>query len=202
MRRTVCIRLARRPAAEDQRHIANVIDYTIEYRSLLVNAAWTLIEHWMEKGRPRAAKPLNSFEAWSHLVGGILECAGFAALDGNRSEAQERLSGIEMDFLQFVNVWARKYQERRIGVSELRELADQNDLLQSKIRGPAESSGRAPERDRSMGVFLSNRIEVVRDGYRIRAGFTNGARRYWLERTPARKAQDDATASFAQKENE
>ena len=87
-------------------------------------------------------------------------------------------------------------------MSELRELADQNDLLQSKIRGPAESSGRAPERDRSMGVFLSNRIEVVRDGYRIRAGFTNGARRYWLERTPARKAQDDATASFAQKENE
>jgi len=192
MRRTVCIRLATRPAAEDQRKIANVIEWTVQYRSILVSAAWTLIQHWMEKGRPRAAKPLNSFEAWSHMVGGILECAGFATLDGNRSEAQERLSGIEMDFTEFVNVWARKYQEKRVDIGALRALADENDLLQSKVRGPSENNGKAPERDRSMGMFLSSRKEIVRDGYLLRAGYTNGARRYWLERTRERKAQDEA----------
>jgi hypothetical protein len=192
MRRTVCIRLATRPVCEAQRKIANIIEWTVQFRHLLVSAAWTLINHWLEKGRPRAASPLNSFEAWSHMVGGILECAGFASLDGNRSAAQERLSGIEMDFLQFVNVWARKYQEKRIGIGDLRALADENDLLQSKIRGPAESSGKAPERDRSMGVFLASRKEVERDGYLLRGGYTNGARRYWLERTRERKAQDEA----------
>ena len=63
-------------------------------------------------------------------------------------------------------------------------------------------AGKAPERDRSMGMFLASRKEVERDGYLLRAGFTNGARRYWLERTRERKAQDEAEeklrASFSE----
>jgi hypothetical protein len=43
-----------------------------------------------------------------------------------------------------------------------------------------------------MGVFLASRKEVERDGYLLRGGYTNGARRYWLERTRERKAQDEA----------
>lgn len=196
MRRTVSIRLATRPPDEANRKIANVFDWTMKYRHLLVSAAVTLIEHWAAQGRPRATKALNSFEAWSDMVGGILECAGYAPLDGNRSEAQERLSGIEMDFVQFVNVWANRHKEQRVAVSVLRQLADDNDLLQSKIRGPGEANGKAMERDRSMGVFLASRNEVVRDGYRLRSGYTNGARRYWLEKTPERRAQEERDAKL------
>jgi hypothetical protein len=196
MRRTVCIRLATRPPAEAERKIANIIEWTVQFRHVLVSAAWTLIEHWLAKGCPRAAQPLNSFEAWSNVVGGILECAGFATLDGNRNEARERLSGIEMDFIQFVNAWASRYKEGRVEIAKLRQLADDNDVLQSKVRGPAEQNGKAPERDRSMGVFLASRNEVVRDGYRLRMGYTNGARRYWLEKTKERLAQEEADAKM------
>ena len=50
-----------------------------EHRGELIGAALTLVRVWVEAGQPAYAgpeKPLGSFEAWTRVMGGILDTCG------------------------------------------------------------------------------------------------------------------------------
>jgi uncharacterized protein DUF3854 len=70
-------------------------EWTRKNRAALVTAALTLVRAWFVAGKPRAERgtSLGSFEAWDHMVGGIVAHAG---VEGFLAEIQEKRS--ESDF--------------------------------------------------------------------------------------------------------
>lgn len=66
--------------------IPNPAKYALENRAELLTAALTLVRHWYAVGQPAPTDvdfTMASFEQWQHVVGGILETAGFEHFLGN-----------------------------------------------------------------------------------------------------------------------
>jgi hypothetical protein len=57
-----------------------------QHRAELVHAALTLVRAWCDAGRPPGEATLATFEAWSHVVGGILKVAGIEGFLVNQRE--------------------------------------------------------------------------------------------------------------------
>jgi hypothetical protein len=57
-----------------------------EHRAELVHAALTLVRSWWVTGRPPGDTTLATFEAWSHVVGGILKVADIGGFLSNQRE--------------------------------------------------------------------------------------------------------------------
>src|SRR5262249_41891167 len=57
-----------------------------QHRAELVHAALALVRAWWVAGRPSGEATLATFEAWSHVVGGILKVAGVGGFLGNHRE--------------------------------------------------------------------------------------------------------------------
>jgi predicted DNA-binding ribbon-helix-helix protein len=65
----------------------NLKAWVLEHRGELIAALLTLARAWYAAGRPKSAlKPLGSYEAWSVIVGGILEYVGQTGFLGNADE--------------------------------------------------------------------------------------------------------------------
>jgi hypothetical protein len=72
------------------------------WRVGMLEALWALVKHWHEEGMRPGSVTLASFEAYSHLLGGIVEAAGYAppfakaalpdAKSPGRAEFEELLS--------------------------------------------------------------------------------------------------------------
>lgn len=62
------------------------------HRAQLVWAAHVIIKWWIQAGRPKSShgRCLGSFEAWSRVIGGILECAGYTNFLANHREFQSK----------------------------------------------------------------------------------------------------------------
>lgn len=99
----------------------NLHDYVVENRTKLVWAIHVLVKNWLQKGRPRPVKSpvLQSFNDYSHVLGGILEAAGIpgflsnisAYLDARNVEESEdsglvrRVWEKHQDSPQFMSEW-------------------------------------------------------------------------------------------------
>jgi hypothetical protein len=68
-----------------------------ELRPELLSCLWSLTSYWDKSGQPQSTTLLNTFETWSGIIGGILECNGFdspvgptpaAATTGDRDNMQ------------------------------------------------------------------------------------------------------------------
>jgi len=66
--------------------------WVAEHRAELVRAAHIIIKWWLQKGRPKAShgRCLGSFEAWSRVIGGILENAGYNEFLANYRDFQAK----------------------------------------------------------------------------------------------------------------
>ena len=60
-----------------------------ENRRLLICAALTIIQYWYQAGKPLSTKAFGSFEAWTKIIGGILECAGIEGIPRQHQSIQE-----------------------------------------------------------------------------------------------------------------
>jgi hypothetical protein len=70
----------------DWRH-ADLQGYIKEHRGELVHACLVLVNNWIAKGMEKfSGKPLNSFESWSHVLGGILEACNVRGFLENRDK--------------------------------------------------------------------------------------------------------------------
>lgn len=49
----------------------------VQSRSVILSALWSLIRSWDEAGRPKSSKHNSDFMAWSEIIGGIVEHAGW-----------------------------------------------------------------------------------------------------------------------------
>ena len=78
-RRTVWIRLdaqCDRPWERTQFRHSDLNAWLRRHRHELIWAHLVLVQHWISAGRPGwAGRPLGSFEAWSAVVGGVLQAA-------------------------------------------------------------------------------------------------------------------------------
>ena len=80
-RRLLLVELFLREARAEDRIIKNPLDEAgvIALRPAILSALWGLTLAWAEAGQPPPQIRLPSYEAWSRVVGGILEHTGFAS---------------------------------------------------------------------------------------------------------------------------
>ena len=106
-----------------------LMSWVRDHRGELVHAALTLIQAWIDAGKPRwtdrepDAKPLGSFEAWSEVMGGILSVAdvpGF--LTDSRTTPGTGLD--EASLIRFADTWAKQHGRSPVGVKEVYSIAE------------------------------------------------------------------------------
>ena len=131
-------------------------------RARLVRAVLVLIQHWIACGRPMFGTRLGSFESWSEVIGGIVECAGIRAFLDNREELYE-LADAEGDaWREFVAHWWGHVGGNLVRPSDLLGLCARKDLL-SETLGDGNDASKATR----LGLALKNQRDRVYDGFRI-----------------------------------
>lgn len=149
-----------------------------EHRGELVHAALTLVRAWQRAGSPSGERNLGSYEAWSAVMGGILEVAGIPGFLANLDEFRGEADSEEEANRSFVTAWHDKFGDTVVGVSDLLPLAG-NDL----------NLGDGTERSQKtrLGRHLGRLRDRVVAGYRVcRAGKDGrgGTIRWHLEDAP------------------
>ncbi|MGD0248943.1 MAG: bifunctional DNA primase/polymerase, partial [Candidatus Limnocylindrales bacterium] len=134
-RRTAWIRLdakVDRPWERTNFRHGNLIGWLQRHRHELVWALLVLVQHWMAQGRPPwEGKPLGSYEAWSSVIGGILQAAGIEGFLANRDELYRRADAETEEWRAFVAAWWETHSDAPLKASDLFQLARQWDLLSS-----------------------------------------------------------------------
>jgi len=126
-RRTVRIRLDAkrdRPWLRSGFRHADLRGWAAENRGELVWAALTLGQAWLAAGRPTPAKPLlGMFEAWSGVMGGILQVAGVRGFLTNLDEFYQETDTEGATWRGFVLGWWDTFGPKEVGVAELWSVA-------------------------------------------------------------------------------
>jgi len=123
MRRTVWIRLdSRRDRPWDRagfRH-SELESWVLRHRADLLWAFLVLVQNWVAKGKPSwTGQALGSFEAWSKVVGGVLESAGISGFLGNRQELYERLDSDGEEWRAFTRAWHEEHRTEPVKSADL-----------------------------------------------------------------------------------
>ncbi len=104
-----------------------------ENRRDLVRSVLTIVRGWVAAGMPATDQVLGSFESWSRVVGGILQWAGVPGFLANAEELMEVADAEGNEWREFVSAWWDKYGDRWVIVSELFELALNDDYLPNAL---------------------------------------------------------------------
>jgi hypothetical protein len=136
-----------------------------------------LIRAWLAAGRPEPSTPrLGSYEAWSVVMGGVLEAAGIEGFLSNLAEAYEQSDMEDSGWLGLAEEWWATYGDRAVAVREVLRLIERGDIEIDLGEGGAQSRKTrlgirlAAMRDRRLGTY------VIRHG-----GRRHGANRWRLE---------------------
>lgn len=92
-------------------------------RPRLVAACLLLGTAWIAAGKPPGAKSIGSFEAWSRIIGGILDVAGVDGFLGNLDELMAASDAEGAMWRGLVSAWWDRYGTAEVGVSDLYEVA-------------------------------------------------------------------------------
>lgn len=135
VRRTVWIRLdakVDRPWERANFRHADLIAWLRRHRHELVWACLVLVQNWIAQGRREwDGRLLGSYEAWSSLVGGVLQAAGVHGFLANREELYARADAETQEWRAFVEVWWKRFGHQPMKTSELFGLVVETDLLPS-----------------------------------------------------------------------
>ena len=89
-----------------------------------------LIQAWLKAGSPvPKVKPLGGFEAWSRVIGGILEHAGIPGFLEGQLSFYETVDSEGEAWRGFTTAWWEKWGTAPVGVSELLTLASELDCF-------------------------------------------------------------------------
>ena len=162
-RRTIRIRLdtgLERPWLRTGFRHENLRQWVDENRDFLVWAAHTLIQAWISAGRPRPkCKSLGSYEAWSSVIGGILENAHIQSFLGNLDEFYEAADAEGEVWRNFVSIWAEHFAEKEVGANDLFPLA--------VAQGEFDLQGSQHSQRVAFGKQLARQRDRVISDYRI-----------------------------------
>lgn len=144
-----------------------------ENRGDLIWAGLTLIQSWIAAGRPRAqSQPLGSYEAWSFVLGGILEHAGIPGFLGNLDEFYEAADVEGAQWRDLTDAWWEEFGPKKVGVAELFEIALKVDRFE--LTGKTERAQRI-----SFGMQLERQRDRVINDRRITFGGISHKSRLW-----------------------
>lgn len=144
---------------------ANLEDYVRSNRSELVRSLLIICAYWVQSGQPSSTTaPLASFENWTRVVGGILECAGVTGFMDNRSEARRELTdGDDAEALEsFAAEWLGRFGTKAVPLGILD--CERQDALRHEVHVTTPST-------------LSDLLYVCRDWLPMR--FMNRAADKW-----------------------
>jgi hypothetical protein len=116
-------------------------------------ACLTLCQAWIAAGRPRGARSIGSFEAWSQVIGGILEIAGVDGFLGNLDEMLAASDAEGAVWRPLIQAWWDRFGTTEVGVSDLYPVA-----LNTEPPFPLGDGS-----DRSQRTRLGNALGRVRD---------------------------------------
>lgn len=109
----------------------NLLEWVTENRGELVWALLVLARHWIALGRPPCSGQLiGTYESWTRVIGGILECAGITGFLANREELYRKADEETEDWRDFVSAWAAKYGTASVKAAELADLVLEQDLME------------------------------------------------------------------------
>ena len=128
-------------------------DWALEHRSEIVQAILVLIQSWVSSGAVLADVTMGSFQQWAQTMGGILEHLDVPGFLDNRDEMYEVADAKEMEWWSFVQTWWDEYGGVPVATSELRTLAQQNDML---------VSSRGTKSDASQSIRLGKDLRSLR----------------------------------------
>lgn len=161
-RRSIRIRLdsrTDRPWEREQFRHKELMGWVDEHRGELIWAGLTIIRSWINAGcKPYSSKSLGSFEAWSRIIGGILEHMGQDGFLGNLSEFYDIADTEGSTWRSFVEGWWEQFGSERVGAATLFALASNtegmdlghgNETSQKMVFGRA----LAKQRDRVIGEY-------------------------------------------------
>jgi len=144
-----------------------LLKWVYKNQQTLIEAFLILVQAWVAQGMPRSKATLGSFESWAEVIGGILESVGIPGFLTNRKVLNERTNVEGMEWKEFVEVWWTKHQSSQLKVSELRELANETELLGQLLGDKSDKSqdsrlGRALLKKRERIFELENDIVSIK----------------------------------------
>ncbi|MCK6545450.1 hypothetical protein L6R52_06240 [Myxococcota bacterium] len=145
-------------------------DWARERRRDLVRAVLIWVQSWLAAGRPLAKKKLGSFEAWSGVIGGILEHVGIAGFLQDSEKLYALADKEGQEWREFVAAWWERFNSQWVPCASLFEfIVEPNELLSKTVGDKTPRSrktrlGQALSRMRDR-QFAEWRIEVGEDSH-------------------------------------
>jgi len=143
-RRALTVRLDRkyRPKLEPDFEIDYLIPWVTQNRAKIIRACLILARAWVIAGRPRDPDPVHpSFEAWSHVTGGILAHAGLRGVATALQESKDRNSET-VEHGAFVDRWYAHFGTGPATALQLALLAEQYQLYGTVLEKAASKNWR------------------------------------------------------------
>jgi hypothetical protein len=106
----------------------SLLEWVADHRAALVHAGLTLITGWRAAGQPAGTATLGGYEAWSKVVGGILDVAGIPGFLGNLDALYEQNDTEGDEAKRFVARWWQEREEKPTTPAELVALATHPDV--------------------------------------------------------------------------
>jgi hypothetical protein len=123
-----CVPICLRP--EDERHCdtmnwrhPDLLQWVLAQRATVVSAIATLVQGWIEAGRPLKAATFGSYGSWAGVLGGILQYAGILGFLENRLTwmADVACDDDDDELREFVEGWWEVYGAQPVLSRQLAE---------------------------------------------------------------------------------
>jgi hypothetical protein len=138
----------------------NLKEWTAEHRPALVAALLTLVQAWIGADRPAyTGKRLAGFEAWSNVIGGVLQHAGVPGFLANRDQVMRIAQRSHDEDIDFVAEW---YAHTRSDPKSLEGEVRTKELLDGLGAAVPTPKGSNQPTTISLGRYLERNVNKVR----------------------------------------
>jgi hypothetical protein len=164
-----------------------------ENRSDLLGAALVLVKAWIVRGRPASGtKPLGSYEAWTHVMGGICEVAGVAGFLTGLDEFYAGADSEQEAWAEFFAQW--------FAINKNSPMKARNVFSIAESCGLVFPNGSESQQVTRLGKQLRYQRDRIIGGYQLvrDPGSTDGSARWICQRVSenARVAEDVHRGAF------
>ena len=158
----------------------DILGWVDKNRDRLLSAMLTLIQAWIADGRPTWGKVIGSFEAWSHVLGGILQTIGIEGFMGNRDSLRERTTDLDQQWRRLYDIWSTSHTGKEessdlfnlpdeandppklLTTREIHSICTEEDILLEVLGYKGESSQKT-----RLGKALSKNLGRIYGGWRL-----------------------------------
>lgn len=107
----------------------DIREWAARNRGMLVWACLVLGRAWISEGVPLGKKTLGMFESWAKVMSGIFDVAGISGFLENLMELYAEADEETGMWREFIAAWGEKFSDMAVTVTQLFDMAVDNDLL-------------------------------------------------------------------------